>query len=255
MTKKKQPRVLILDIETKPLTAYVWGLFDQNVALNQIRTDWSVLSWSAKWLDEKRVMYEDMRGRKNLDNDKVILKSIWKLLDEADVIITQNGKRFDIKKLNARFAIHGMQPPSSFRHIDTLQIAKKHFAFTSNKLEYMSSKLCTKYKKLTKRKYSGFDLWWGCMEDDPEAWKEMERYNKRDVLTLEELYYKLIPWDSTIDFSIYQGDGLPKCSCGSRDFRKRGFFFTNVAKYQRYKCKKCGKEMRSRKAIKHSGVK
>lgn len=242
------PKVLILDIETSPVKGYVWGLFDQDVSLNQIHTDWSIISWSAKWLHTKTVMYQDLRHTK-YTNDKALVKAMWKLLDQADVVITQNGKRFDIKKLNARFAIHGLQPPSSFRHIDTFQIAKKHFAFTSNKLEYMADKLCVKYHKLTKRKFSGFELWKECMSGNLAAWKEMEKYNKRDVLTLEELYYKLIPWDSSIDFSVYEGDGLPKCSCGSRKFVKRGFFFTNVGKYQRYKCKKCGKETRDRKRL------
>ena len=84
---------------------------------------------------------------------------MWKLLDEADIVIGQNSKAFDIKKLNARFIIHGMQPPSSYRQIDTKILAKKHFNFTSNKLEYLSDKLNVKYKKQTKRKFSGFEMW------------------------------------------------------------------------------------------------
>lgn len=249
MSKKKSgPRVLIFDVETAPMLGYVWGLWENNVALNQIKSDWHLLSWSAKWLGDapNKVMYQDQRKAKDISNDKKLLEGIWLLLDEADVVITQNGKSFDVKKLNARFIQNGMKPPSSYRHIDTLRIAKKHFAFTSNKLEYMTDKLCTKYKKLKHNKFPGFSLWVECLKNNQEAWKEMERYNKYDVLSLEELYYKLIPWDNSIDFSVYSEDHEYVCTCGSKNHKLNGFRFTNTGKFQRYVCKDCGKEGQSK---------
>lgn len=243
---KDQPKVLIFDIETAPIMAYVWKLWDNTVSLNMIEQDWFVLSWSAKWLGapEDEVMYEDQRKSKDIENDKKILKSIWKLLDEADIVITQNGKSFDQKKLNARFILNGMEPTSSYRHIDTLSIAKSVFKFTSNKLEYMTDKLCTKYKKLKHAKFSGFSLWKECMKGNKEAWKEMELYNRYDVLSLEELYTKLIPWDNSINFNVYHDDNIHVCKCGSIDFVKKGFHYTNTGKFQRYRCKSCGSEHR-----------
>lgn len=249
MSKRQGPRILVFDIETSPILGYVWGLFDQNIGLSQIFKDWHILSFSAKWLDEKQVMYFDQRGKKNLEDDKELLTKIWKLLDQADVVITQNGVRFDSKKLNARFAINGMKPPSKYRHIDTLKIAKKNFAFTSNKLEYMTDKLCTKHKKMTKRKYAGFDLWKECLKGNIDAWKEMETYNKLDVLSLEELYYKLIPWDSSINFDVYHDAFHNVCKCGSTESKRNGFAYTNNGKYQRFKCVKCGSETRSKKNL------
>lgn len=243
-TRKDGPKVLILDIETAPILARVWDIWDQTVSLNQIKNDWFVMSWSAKWLDNSEVLYMDQRNNKNIEDDSKILKEIWKLLDKADVIITQNGKKFDIKKLNARFIQHGFQPPSSYKHIDTLTIAKKYFAFTSNKLEYLTNKLCTKYKKLTKRKYSGFELWKECLAGNIDAWKEMEKYNKQDVLSLEELYYKLVPWDNSINFSVYYDKEVNICKCGSEEFTKNGYCYTATSKFQRYKCKNCGAETR-----------
>ena len=98
---KQGPKILILDIETIPLTSYTWGLFDQNVSLGQIKEEWAILSFAAKWLDDpsdvKTVMYQDQRGIKNIRNDKKLLKSLWKLLDEAQIVLTQNGISFDIK--------------------------------------------------------------------------------------------------------------------------------------------------------------
>lgn len=241
-----KPRILVADIETAPILGYVWGLWDQNVGLNQIKSDWHLLSWSAKWLGEKTVHYMDQRQAKNIEDDKKILQGIWNLLDECDILVTQNGKAFDHKKLNARFILNGMQPPSSYRHIDTLVLAKKHFAFTSNKLEYMSKKLCTKYTKLKTKRFQGFDLWSECLKGNLAAWKEMEKYNKYDVLALEELYGKIIPWDNSINVNTYsEAEGLV-CTCGSTDFRANGHTFSNSGKFRRFRCKGCGSEVRSR---------
>ena len=245
----KHPKVLIFDIETAPIIPFVWALWDNNVALNQIKKDWHVLSWSAKWLGDhpSKIMYEDQRDAKNIEDDSEILISIWNLLNEADVVITQNGIKFDQKKLNARFILNGFQPPSSFKHIDTLRIAKKKFAFTSNKLEYMTDKLCTKYKKLKHANFSGFELWKECLSGNMKAWKEMEKYNRYDVLSLEELYHKLIPWDNSIDFNQYHNEERYVCRCGSISFKKTGFYYTAAGKFQKYTCKSCGSETRSTK--------
>lgn len=244
------PKVLIFDIETAPMLGYVWGLWDNNVALNQVHKDWHILSWSAKWLDApaSEVMYQDQRKAKNIEDDSKILSSIWKLLDEADIVITQNGVSFDSKKLNARFILNGFKPPSPYKHIDTKILAGKYFAFTSNKLEYMTDKLCTKYKKQKHKKFSGFELWSECLKGNIKAWKEMEKYNKYDVLSLEELYKKLAPWDRAApNFNLYTEDSKLRCNCGNKEFKAKGFVYTASGKFQRYGCTKCGAYVRSKK--------
>lgn len=243
------PKVLLIDIETAPIIADVWGLWENNVSLNQIIKDWHVLSWSAKWLDSDKIMYMDQRNEKNIENDKEILKGIWKLLDEADIVIGHNSKQFDVKKLNSRFIIHGMQPPSSFKQIDTLSIAKKYFNFTSNKLEYLTKKLCKKYKKLSHKQFPGHELWTECLKNNKKAWKEMEKYNKYDVLALEELYHILKAWDTSINFNLYSNDTEHVCKCGSHSLQRYGFAYTSVGRYQRYKCKQCGAESRDSKNL------
>lgn len=244
----KGPKVLIYDIETAPILGYVWRLWDQNVGLNQINADWYILSWSAKWLGapEDEIMYMDQRNAKDMEDDSGILSVMWKLLDEADVVITQNGKNFDQKKLNARFILNGFQPPSSYKHIDTKQIASKHFGFTSNRLAYMTDMLCVKYKKLDHQKFAGFELWKECLAGNMEAWNEMEIYNKHDVLALEELYNKLIPWDDSINFNLYHDEEDHICKCGSDNLIRNGFHYTSAGKYQRYRCKNCGAETRDK---------
>jgi len=239
-------KALLLDIETSPIIAHVWQLFDNNVALNQIQSDWHLLSFSAKWLGDSpdEIIYADQRHEKDISNDKKLLQKVWKLLDKADIVIGQNSKKFDIKKLNARFILNGMQPPSSFRQIDTLQIAKKHFGFTSNKLAYMSSKLCTVYKKLEHKDFAGHEMWVECLKGNKKAWKAMEKYNKWDVLSLEELYNKLIPWDQKINLNVYSDSLGSTCTCGTSNFIKNGSSYTNAGKFLRIKCKDCGAETR-----------
>lgn len=249
MKKNKGPKVLIVDIETAPILGYVWDIWDQNIALNQIKSDWHILSWSAKWLGDKKIMYMDQRHKKNIEDDKTIVKGIWNLLDEADIVIGQNSKKFDIKKLNTRFVLHGLQPPSSFKQIDTLVLAKKYFAFTSNKLEYMSDKLCKKYKKLKHKEFPGFELWKECLARNVKAWDEMKRYNIHDVLSTEELYNVFKSWDNTINFNLYTDSLETVCKCGSKDFSKNGFAYTSIGKFQRYKCDECGSETRDRKNL------
>jgi DNA polymerase elongation subunit (family B) len=246
-----KPKVLVFDIETSPMLGHVWSLWEQNVALNQLHADWHVMAWAAKWLGDSpnKIMYQDQRKAKDVQDDRKLLQGIWKLLDEADVVITQNGKSFDVKKLNARFIMSGMQPPSSFRHIDTKILAKKHFAFTSNRLEYMTDKLCTKYKKIKTSKYGGFELWKACLAGDKAAWAHMEKYNKYDVLSLEELYTKLAPWDHSVNFNLYSNSEEHVCNCGSTETKRNGYKFTAVGKYQRYKCLECGAESRSRENL------
>ena len=238
------PKILVLDIETSPIIAYAWGTHDVNIALNQIKKEWSVIAWAAKWLDKpaSSVMYMDNRMSKNFLDDKRILTGIWKLLDRADIVITQNGQSFDSPKLNARFIMNGMKPPSPYKHLDTYRIARHAAAFTSNKLEYLSEKLCTKYKKLKHNKYPGMELWTECLDGNKDAWNEMKRYNIHDVLATEELYHKLKAWAPLNMPNAFSIDRLmQKCrTCGDNSrMRLKGFEIKKTGRYHRYQCQKC----------------
>lgn len=250
--KIDKPRVLFLDVETAPLSAWVWGLFDQNVGLSQINKEWHLLSFCAKWLDdpESKVVYMDQSKTKNIEDDSKLLKAVWKLMDTCDILVTQNGVSFDVKKLNARFVLNGMTPPSSYKNIDTLRIAKQKFGFTSNKLEWMTKKLCKKYTKLAHSEFSGFELWKQCLAGNKKAWKVMREYNIADVLSLEELYHKLLPWaNNAPNFSIYNNEYHHVCRCGSTNSVRNGYAYTTTGKFIRYLCKDCGAESRDAKNL------
>lgn len=243
-------KILTLDLETAPIQSYHWGLWDQNIGLNMIGTDWTILSYAAKWLHEERTMYKDTFFQRDQRRDLALLKTVRNLINEADIIVGQNVQKFDLKKLNARFILNGIAPPSPVRVIDTLKVAKRHFAFTSNKLEYMSDKLCVKYKKLKHGQFPGFELWAEFLKRNPLAQAEMEKYNRYDVLSTEELYLIMRPWIAGHpNVNIYdhgQGDidGKPfvmRCpNCGSSALKKKGFRYTQLGQYQRYHCGSCG---------------
>lgn len=235
-----KPKVLFCDIETLPLEVYTWGTFDQSVGLNQIKSDWTVLSWCAKWQDSDKVFYEDVRKEKNLRDDKRILRGIWDLLNQADIVVWHYGSAFDHKKLNARFILNGFRPPKPYKQYDTKRVASKHFGFTSNKLEYLTEKLNKKYHKSKHKQFEGFSLWRECMARNLAAFREMEKYNRMDVLSLEELYTTLSAWEQKHDFNVYHDAFHVICNCGSSDLKREGFRYTNTGKFQQYSCNKCG---------------
>jgi DNA polymerase elongation subunit (family B) len=244
------PRILSIDIETAPVMGFVWGLWNNNVGLNQIAKDWYILSYSAKWMGSDEVIYRDQRFAVDVEDDLDIIQDIWALLDEADIIIAHNGRRFDNRKIRARMILNGMSPPSSYRQIDTLEIAKRQFAFTSNKLEYLTDQLCVKHKKLKHKNYPGFELWAACMKGDVAAFDEMKEYNIVDVLSLEELFFIMAPWSNQLpNLDTYHLDGHNHCYCGSADFEHIGYHHTNSSLFNKYQCKSCGAEKRDRTNI------
>ena len=243
------PRVLIFDIETSPMLVYAWSLFDLKLSPSQIVEDWSILSYSAKWLDEDDVIYSDTSKMKDPRDDSELLSEIWELLNEADVLVTHNGVKFDAKKVNARLIEAGYTPPSKYRHFDTYQAARKVFKFTSNKLEYITRRLNDSDKrKLSHGKFPGFSLWKACLEGNKEAWKEMREYNIMDVVSLEQTAKLIMPWYNNINWGMYSNQD--ECSCGSLDIEADGVYYTNASRYVRFRCNSCGASFRGKTKIK-----
>ena len=237
-----EQKILILDIETSPILAYVWGIRDQHIGLDQIHTDWYIMAWSAKWLGEKKIHYYDIRHSKPGD-DSTILIPLWKMLNEADIVITQNGKKFDSRKINARFMLNGMKRPKPYKHFDTYLLARNIADFTSNKLEYLTAKFCKKHRKLAHAKYSGWKLWIECLKGNRSAWNEMKAYNIGDVLSTEELYLMIRAWAPESFPHVYPlTDASMKCgTCGYKGRMIEGKIRrTNKTMYRQHSCPKCG---------------
>lgn len=227
-------KILLTDIETAPNTAQVWGLWQQNIGLPQIIESGYTLCWAAKWRGEKEVFFDSIKK----SSPKAMLRRIHKLLSAADAVVHYNGTKFDIPTLNKEFLMNGMSPPAPYRQIDLLRVVRQQFRFPSNKLDYIVKQLGLG----SKTKHIGHELWIKCMAKDAEAWKSMEEYNKNDVLLLEELYEKALPWiKNHPNYGLHtDGDELICTNCGSDKYARRGFGRTTAAVYRRYQCNDCG---------------
>jgi predicted RNA-binding Zn-ribbon protein involved in translation (DUF1610 family) len=234
-------KTLLLDLETAPMLGYSWDIWKEQGSMKFIVRDWYMLCWAAKWLDNKKIMSSALPDFKsyttNPENDYNVVYELWKLLQDVDVVITQNGIKFDIPKSNAKFIEHGLTPPPPFKMVDTCQIARNKFGFTSNKLDDIARLLKVGKKSDT----GGFDLWANVMNGDMKAWKKMVEYNKNDVLLLEKIYKRMLPFiNNHPNINVYE-ETLRLCpKCGSNTISKRGFSVRISGKVQRYQCVSCG---------------
>lgn len=248
-TPVKGPRILILDIETTPMQAYVWKRWKENISLDQTIAEWFMICWSAKWLGEEEVLGDCCTPDEMLEEDDMrICYSLWNVLNEADIVIAHNGSHFDIPMINSRLAIHGFLPPSPYRQIDTLDVAKKSFKFSSNKLDALAGYFNIEHKDPT-----DFKLWKACMEGDREALNYMFSYNKKDVEILEQVYYKIRPWIKNHPnlATINMTKELLCPVCGSHNVVPipGKFSGTAISQYQVYRCKDCFAVVRGREKI------
>lgn len=232
-------RMLVLDIETSPNLAYVWSLWDQNgISIDKLVSSTEVICFAWKWVGEKGVGFASTWG----DGKDEMVRKAHALLDEADVLIHFNGKRFDVPHLNREFVEAGLAPPAPYEQVDLFQAAKSRFKFPSNKLAYISKALGL----TTKGDPGGFSTWVGVMAGDAKAQARMERYNKRDVVVTEAVYHRLLPWIPSHPHAAL--GGRPACpSCGG-SLEARGVARTKARVYQRYQCKACGAWSRSVKS-------
>jgi len=121
-----------------------------------------MISWAAKWLGSQEVLSECLTPEEILEeSDDRITKQLWSLMDQADIVIAHNGKRFDVPKMNSRFILAGLPPTSPYIQIDTKEVAAKQFGFSSNKLDALAG-----YFNIEHKDDTDFDLWKRCIDGD-----------------------------------------------------------------------------------------
>lgn len=240
-------KLLFFDIETSPMRGWFWGdnLYEQEIL--EVDQDMFFLGFAYEWNHIPGVHWVGQPDfgayKRDRTNDVGVVKSLWTLFNEADVVLAHNGKRFDVRKANARFLMLGLPPPSPYHILDTKLIAKKNFALPSNKLDEISRQILSE-RKLA---HTGKKLWFDCMKGDPDAWQLMADYCKQDTALLKPMYQKFLPWiDNHPNWNAYED--MPKAcpSCGSANIRERGSGYTKTTEYQRYNCRKCGKWFRGK---------
>jgi hypothetical protein len=226
-------KIILFDIETAPIQAHVWQLYDTNV-VRMIR-DWELMSFSWKELGEKKT---HVLSRRTVKSEADLVKKLHEVLSGADILVAHNGNKFDIKKANAKFIQFKLRPPRPSYSVDTRAVAKRHFKFSSNKLDDLGQLLAVGRKVRT----GGFDLWEDCLAGKESAWKKMEKYNQQDVRLLERVYLKLRPWISnhpSLSLLTKTPKSCPKCG-STRPMHSNGFRRTVAGAYQRLQCQDCG---------------
>lgn len=234
-------KVLYTDIETSPLVAHLWGLFNQNVSLSQLLESTRMICFAARWRGAKRTeFYSEFHDGK----DEMILAA-HQLLTEADVVVHFNGKRFDVPHFNREFLQAGLRPPAPYQQVDLLEVVKKNFRFPSNKLAHVTQALGLE----TKATHDGHETWIKCLAGDPKAWAVMKKYCIKDTEILEPLHDKILPWvENHPNMRLFEDvNGCP--NCGVDALVKEGFSYTSTGKYQRYSCGNCGRWCRDTKRL------
>ncbi len=241
----RSPKILLFDTETSRMNVNTFGLYDQNISIDDIVQDWFMICFSAKWLYDDSIMSSCVTPTeaKNRDDYRVV-KNLWDLIDEADFVIAHNIK-FDINKSNSRFAYHGFYPPSHYREIDTLAIARTYFKFSSNKLDYLGE-----YLGLGRKIHNARGLWEKCESGDLQSLRDMQTYCNMDTLLLEKVYLKLRPFaknhPSLSTYGEMEDERCPMC------FAKDSIVLTDSKLYDNQykvgKCSACGAPVRSHKS-------
>lgn len=229
------PRILLYDTEVSPTLGWTYGLYDTRV----IRTEHQpfIMSYSYRWYGEKtthfeRVNIENMRPT----NEEEFITKLRDLFDEADILIAHNANRFDNKIANASFIRLGLSPPSPSRTVDTLQVARRVAKYNSNSLNALGEVLGVGQKTTV----THADLWYQCLNNDERAWRSMKKYNNQDVAVLYGIYEKLLPYmNNHPNVAVIDGEECACPNCGSKDYQRRGFRYTNASKYQRVQCNNC----------------
>jgi hypothetical protein len=235
-----EPKILVIDIETRPMTLYSWGLWNQNHGTHQIIDEGGTLCFAAKWYGEhkRRMIFRSEHEHGHAE----MVDEAWRLLDEAHLVVTYNGDRFDIPELNRQFIVAGKTPPSPFKSVDLYRTARQ-FRFPSRKLDWISNELAIG----SKVEHEGWKLWQRCMDGDPKAHKRMETYCRGDVLLTERAYTRLAPWvKNHPNVNMYRAERVSGCNvCGSVNVEQDGFHYTPTRAYARFVCSDCGAHSRA----------
>ena len=234
---------LFIDIEAAPAKAYIWGLKTRYVPLDHVAEDGYILCFSYWWEGE-----EDMGFYSLWDHGyERMIQAAWELLEEADHVITFNGKSYDIPMLQTGFLTERLGPPAPYYHTDLYQETKQ-FRTLSSSLKYYLRILGME----NKLEHKGMELWTGCMQGVKEDQAVMEEYNFQDVEIMPELYAELYPWMKGVpNEALYMEpneDGKLTCRCGSTNLEFKSYKHTKVLSYKQYRCRDCGSYMRERYA-------
>ena len=224
-------KILTLDIERLPGLARIW---DQKTTWVPVST-WtrlpSLLSVSAKWYGQRSVMF-----RAAWDDPEAMIRDVWGWLDEADILYTFNGDRFDIPHLRGAFLTAGLTPPSSYKSVDLFKVARK-FGFESKSLVH----LCERLGLPGKTGHYNPVLAEAAMAGDTKAQKTRRAYNNGDVKITEMCADAMRGWiTGHPHVNTEAGDKLTCPNCGTDQLERNGAYIAVVQESAEYRCQNCG---------------
>lgn len=230
MASSMKSKILVIDVETRMGEAYIWRMWEEVRNIEMITKPVTILSWAAKWVDEEHTFFDSVHR----NTREGMLENLWKLLDEAEVVVGWNSNRFDLRHINAEFLEMGFGPPSPYRKVDLQQHLRRQMKFMSNKLDYVAQILGLGRKL----EHEGLGLWIKCLAGNKQAWATMEEYNIHDVELTEQVFHKVRAWlPYTVNQSIEGGHCCPEC--GNVDLQARGVRRTLTRLYDRWWCSAC----------------
>jgi len=227
-----KPKILFFDIES--------------AGVNALKSDLGfVIMVGYKWAHEPDAKIDVIRQRdlRKFD-DRELLTRFSKRFEQADICVAHFGSVFDRRFIQGRLLINKLPPIPPTRMRDTCMIARSAANFSSNRLKHLAKILSLKNQKLD----NNWPIaWFKVMQGDMEHLRALADYCKGDVLALEDLYNRLLPFDNA-HVRIHINRSVCGVCGGSIEYR--GVAFVNERQYRRYRCKKCLRWGREHKAIK-----
>jgi DNA polymerase elongation subunit (family B) len=244
MKKNRKPKIVFWDIETSGIVATTWNLYPESISHENMIQDWFMLCVAWKELGGKMqtvsLLDDKKRFKKDCTDDYHVVKTIRDALEDVDILVHQNGDRFDMRMLTTRLMYHNLPPLPKLQTIDTLKEIKRVSRNTSNRLDYIGKWLLGVGKMETPK-----GTWLKAMNGDEKALKLMLSYNVKDVELLERVYHRTKKYYKTSPHlgALMGKDKNHSCpKCGSTHFdpshNKIRYTASGNKKIQR-QCSKC----------------
>jgi hypothetical protein len=258
---QRSARILLIDIETLPGEYYAFDPRVEYLSPDKQIKDWSIACWGAKWLFEDEIMGARVTRQEAFDRkDSSILEPIWQLMNDAHIVVTQNGVNFDHKKLNSRFIENRIKPPAKFLKVDTYKTAKEVLGQSYNRLDELGKKF-----GIGKKIDMSFVDWKNCLGNDDAAdvaLDHMLTYCKRDIAPLlEDVYLAMLPYMENHPnmnvFSMNDDHVCPKCESTDLTWNEKNYA-TPQGLWSAFRCQSCGatgRGTRKEHNIKSVGIK
>lgn len=209
-------KILIYDIETTRVKAWVWWSGKQFVSGDSLIDEPKIITIAYKWLGEDDITVLTWDEKLS---DKQLLEKFLKVYNSADMVIGQNNDRFDNRWVNARAMKYGLNVNTFVRSFDIMRETKRLFRLPSYSMKYITNYLGIQ----TKLEHEGIKMWEKIQTGTPEEQKEylqkMVEYNRQDIVATEDMYLTLRKYmGHKTHFGVLNGQERFTCpNCGGKN--------------------------------------